>query len=126
MNKFTAAVVAMMMMFTVGCSSASDTPASVVTVTATPEISDPAADEEYAELLRREAPGLRFVPTQDLIKNAETVCDSFDAGMTFREVAETYQRNGFDSNEAGTLIGGAIFYRCPEHSGVLDQYDTNS
>lgn len=76
-------------------------------------------DEEYAEMVREMAPGLADVDTDTLVLNAELICDSFDNGMSAQAVAEILISNGMSVNETGTLLAGAVFYKCPEHEDLL-------
>lgn len=85
-----------------------------------PESVDTFTDEDYADLVRAEAPSLSGLSTDVLIENAELVCLSFDTGATFDDIGMIFLESGFTPEEAGVLIGGAVGYKCPEHETVLD------
>lgn len=93
-----------------GCIQVAGEPEQKPSATASYNLSD----EEYADLVRSEAPSLNDVPTGDLVENAQLVCESFELGASFDEIAFMFLDSGFTSNEAGTLIGGAVGWHCPE------------
>jgi len=74
----------------------------------------------YLDLMREEIPEARNVSDSLLLDSADAVCDLFDAGGEFEDAFFIYTESGLTIHQAGTLIGGAIGYKCPEHKGVLN------
>lgn len=96
------------------------TPSQSQSEPSAPETAETFGDEDYADVIRQEAPSLSGLDTATLIENAELVCISFDTGATFEDIGMIFLDSGFTPQEAGVLIGGAVAYKCPEHENVLD------
>lgn len=65
-------------------------------------------------------PGLRIYSQSEFDGLAETMCEAFDAGVSFDKAAELGFESGFDSDEVGALVAYAVATQCQRHSDIAD------
>lgn len=76
-------------------------------------------DPLYLSQIREDNPPLENISDNRLISLGHTICEAFDAGVSFAQVAQVTFDNGFTPESGGSLIGAAIGVYCPEHSDVV-------
>jgi len=115
--KFVLAILVSLFVLT-GCTGGLSVPTGDKTES-TAQATGPSKRDLYIRLLREEAPQLDSVPDRMLFKNARVVCSLFDQGQTFTDVFLLYDSEGFPPKVAGTLIGAAVAFKCPEYKTRL-------
>jgi hypothetical protein len=140
MNKILAAVAALFMSFALVACGGGGEPQATKTVTASPSpigpsplpspLPDaPTMDEQFADLIRSNVPTFASSPTYDIVDLSKQICQSFDNGGTFEDVAlvmletETSTGQHMPAEEVGFTIGASIAYSCDNH---LDKITSTS
>lgn len=65
------------------------------------------------------APNHQDATDDALIGAAQQTCAAFDAGATFQDAVMVAVGAGFSGEEAGALIGGAVYALCPGHKNLI-------
>lgn len=106
-------VAAIALLFTFGCS---------VPIQSSPEPiapPKPSGKDIFLQVVHNEAPMTRNLNDADLVNLAGKICDAFDVGATFEEVAYVMLDGGLNANAAGVIIGASIAWKCPEQEEQL-------
>jgi hypothetical protein len=79
--------------------------------------------QAYVDNLRSASPDeTEGVPDADLIETGRAACGAFDRGVTPEEIFSELNGSGIDPYFAGTVVGAAARYLCPEHEKMLMDY----
>jgi hypothetical protein len=124
-------------LFMTGCEAASEpelfpapTPAAVEEPEAEPIESTPTPtktptveeniDTIFLTVLRSKYPqDFVAVPDTMLVELGNMICDGFDAGLSFEEVALVGLSSGYSPKSSGFLIGASISSYCPQFENLL-------
>jgi len=79
----------------------------------------PTTADRYLSVVRGAVPAFEQVPDKTLLQNAHGVCDTFAAGATGIQTMQMFLDSGFTPEQAGTLVGGAIRFFCPQYKTRL-------
>lgn len=71
-------------------------------------------DNLFVELVRQEAPELRFVKKRQMVKAAKQTCRYLRSGGTILESVAIALDSGLSRNTAMALVAGAVVFYCPE------------
>ena len=99
-------------------------PIPVVTVTASPtpepepepsETEEPTSTLDVSDLV---AAGRVIEPgasKKEILSLADTVCSSFDDGLSSKAIAKVFYESDIDPDDAAAFVVTAVDVRCPEH-----------
>lgn len=79
------------------------------------------SDSEYVDFMRESDPWLADLPGDVIVDNAVLVCQSLDTGSTVEDILLIMTDSGIPPFTQGTLLGGAIGWKCPEYASLLDE-----
>lgn len=79
------------------------------------------AERAFVAAYENEFGSIDYQTTDSLIDLGYTVCDTFDAGFGFFEIAQMGIDEGIPEYEAGFIVGSAVGAFCPEYT--QDVYD---
>lgn len=124
------ALLAILALLLSGCGSSNESaPAPTVTVTEEPteDIHEQiyTAEDEYIYDVRSVGNSyIENLPDSQLLEIGYLVCDAFDAGATFEDLAYELVSSGTVNDDetieyAATLIAGAAINLCPEYSNMV-------
>lgn len=82
-------------------------------------LDESAIDELHLANVRDLAPELEAVPDANLIALGHAICEAFDAGASFDDVALIALGSGFSTQTGGTIIGSSVAAYCDEHLALL-------
>jgi hypothetical protein len=71
-------------------------------------------DNLFVQLVREEAPELRFAKKKQMVKAAKQTCRYLRSGGTILESVVIAVDSGLSRNTAMALIAGAVVFYCPE------------
>ncbi len=117
-----------------GCSteSSNTTPTETVYVTPTPDLPDAnisSPEDDYLWAMRNNVDNYYIdqASDKDLLELGWSVCAVLDDGYSVEEIIYELIGSGtVETNEeaefAGSVVGGAVYNLCPEHSWQVDNY----
>lgn len=73
-------------------------------------------DENFAELVKDNTAEFDTLSDPAIVGLANTICDGFEAGMSFEDVAMIFFEAKYDVNDAGYFLGAATVTYCPEYA----------
>lgn len=77
-------------------------------------------DALYLTVVRDTIPAAyAALPDDQLIVMAHTICDGFDAGMTFTDVGMLGLESGMPAKAVGGIVGAGTVAYCPEHEDQI-------
>jgi len=71
-------------------------------------------DRLFYKIVTQEAPSFKAVSRKQLVKVAKTTCKALRSGVGVLEVVALAEDNGLTSNQAMSLVAGAVVFYCPE------------
>lgn len=99
----------------IACGGSEDEPTNTVTVTAGPEVPQDKEDM-FLTILRDGTDFFDDVPDNEILDLGYAVCEAWDAGVTFKDIAVAAVDSGIPAGDAGYLVGAATKAFCPQHS----------